>query len=229
MHTGGGGGARQAAIQLPQLPPPYEITAERDRFRPRPLAYFQRMWKALNAEDPDRMRLYLAMHEGEALAATTMLIVGRHVWYSYGASANHKREVRPSNAIQWRMMQDAHAMGAAVYDLRTAADMPGTTCEGDVEFFVEEALRAGGPVLELGCGTGRVSWPVAEAGLDVVGLDLSPAMLRRAEAKRAKGAAKAEAELHKIARDVLSNPTIEEFSFELQAAENSKSKAEARR
>ncbi len=56
------------------------------------------------------------------MAAATMLIVGGHVWYSYGASANHKREVRPSNAMQWRMLQDAHALGAHVYDLRGIGD-----------------------------------------------------------------------------------------------------------
>ncbi|WP_241989699.1 GNAT family N-acetyltransferase [Streptomyces sp. AC1-42W] len=71
---------------------------------------------ALNSEDPNRMRLYFARHEGENVAAATMLIVGGHVWYSYGASANHKREVRPSNAMQWRMLRDAYAMGATVYD-----------------------------------------------------------------------------------------------------------------
>ncbi|MET8680399.1 peptidoglycan bridge formation glycyltransferase FemA/FemB family protein [Streptomyces sp. NPDC004647] len=100
----------------------YEITAERDHFRPRPLGYFQRMWTALNSEDPNRMRLYFATHEGEAVAAATMLIVGGHVWYSYGASANHKREVRPSNAMQWRMLRDAYALGAGVYDLRGISD-----------------------------------------------------------------------------------------------------------
>jgi lipid II:glycine glycyltransferase (peptidoglycan interpeptide bridge formation enzyme) len=101
----------------------YVVTAERDQFTPRPLAYFQRMWQALTAEDPDRMRLYLAYHEGEPLAGTTMLTVGQHTWYSYGASADHKREVRPSNAIQWRMLQDAHANGATVYDLRGIGDV----------------------------------------------------------------------------------------------------------
>lgn len=100
----------------------YEVTAERDHFRPRPLSYFQRMWTSLNNEDPNRMRLYLAVHEGEAVAAATMLIVGGHVWYSYGASANHKREVRPSNAMQWRMLRDAYALGASVYDLRGISD-----------------------------------------------------------------------------------------------------------
>ncbi|MGW3816492.1 lipid II:glycine glycyltransferase FemX [Streptomyces sp. NPDC005046] len=107
------------------LPAFYELyaeTAERDRFIPRPLPYFQRMWTALTAEDPDRMRLYLAHHEGDVLAAATMLTVGTHVWYSYGASTGRKREVQPNNAIQWRMMADAHALGAAVYDFRGITD-----------------------------------------------------------------------------------------------------------
>lgn len=47
----------------------------------------------------------------------------------------------------------------------------------DVGFFVEAARAAGSPVLEVGCGTGRVLVSTARAGLDVVGLDLSPKML----------------------------------------------------
>ena len=34
----------------------------------------------------------------------------------------HKREVRPSNAMQWRMLRDAYALGASVYDLRGISD-----------------------------------------------------------------------------------------------------------
>ncbi|WP_318215877.1 lipid II:glycine glycyltransferase FemX [Streptomyces sp. SCL15-6] len=100
----------------------YVETAERDRFVPRPLAYFRRMWTALTAEDPDRMRLYLAHHDGEVLAAATMLTVGDHVWYSYGASTARRREVQPSTALQWRMMCDAHERGARVYDFRGITD-----------------------------------------------------------------------------------------------------------
>jgi SAM-dependent methyltransferase len=48
----------------------------------------------------------------------------------------------------------------------------------DVAFFVEAAQKSGGPVLEIGCGTGRVLLPTARAGIDIVGLDLSPHMLR---------------------------------------------------
>ncbi|MER5517131.1 lipid II:glycine glycyltransferase FemX [Streptomyces sp. NPDC002763] len=107
---------------LPAFYTLYAETAERDRFIARPLSYFQRMWTALTTEHPDRMRLYLAHHEGEVLAAATMLTVGRHVWYSYGASTSRRREVQPNNAIQWRMMSDAHELGAAVYDFRGITD-----------------------------------------------------------------------------------------------------------
>src|SRR5262245_42591953 len=47
----------------------------------------------------------------------------------------------------------------------------------DVDFFVEMAQEAGGAVLEIGCGTGRVLIPIARAGLDITGLDRSTAML----------------------------------------------------
>ncbi|MGQ0843032.1 MAG: lipid II:glycine glycyltransferase FemX [Sporichthyaceae bacterium] len=84
----------------------------------RSLAYFQRQFSALAAEHPDRIRLYLAVWEGEVLAAHTMIVVGRRAWYLNGASASHRREVRPSHALQWRMMCDAQALGATVYDMR---------------------------------------------------------------------------------------------------------------
>lgn len=69
-----------------------------------------------------------------------------------------------------------------LYDLQHD-DMSGTPLDGDVEFFVRQARRTGGPVLELGCGTGRVALPIARAGLEVVGIDLSPHMLKRARGK----------------------------------------------
>ncbi len=54
----------------------------------------------------------------------------------------------------------------------------------DERFLVELAVESGGPVLELACGTGRVAWQIAEAGHEVVGLDLHEGMLAAAEAKR---------------------------------------------
>ena len=96
----------------------YVHTAERDHFTPRGLAYFRVMADALGAEEPDRFRLYLARHEGDLVAATIMVRVGAHAWYSYGASSTEKRDVRGSNAVQWAMLRAAIAAGADVYDLR---------------------------------------------------------------------------------------------------------------
>ncbi len=100
----------------------YAETAERDHFTPRPRSYFERMWDALTAEEPDRLTLYLAHHEGDLVAGTTLVRVGTHAWYSYGASTTEKRDVRGSNAVQWQMMRDALAAGADVYDMRGITD-----------------------------------------------------------------------------------------------------------
>jgi ubiquinone/menaquinone biosynthesis C-methylase UbiE len=58
----------------------------------------------------------------------------------------------------------------------------------DVRFWVGVARRAGGPVLELGCGTGRISLPLARAGVDLVGIDRSGPMLARAAAQARRSA-----------------------------------------
>ncbi len=74
----------------------YEITAERDKFRPRPLSYFQRQWTALNSEDPNRMRLYIATHEGEPLAAATSVRSGPRTRCSGACCGTPTHSVRAS-------------------------------------------------------------------------------------------------------------------------------------
>ncbi len=106
------------ASDLPAFHRSYVETAERDRFTPRGLAYFQHMYAVMSAEDPERIRVYLAEHDGDVLAATIWIRVGEHAWYSYGASTAAKRELQGSTAIQWRMLRDSLAAGATVYDLR---------------------------------------------------------------------------------------------------------------
>ena len=106
------------AADIPAFHEVYVETAARDRFTPRGRAYFEQMYAALSREDPERIRIYLAQHEGDVLAATIFIRVGEHAWYSYGASTSAKRELQASTAIQWRMLQDSLAAGATVYDLR---------------------------------------------------------------------------------------------------------------
>ncbi len=102
----------------------YVETAQRDRFIPRPLSYFNAMWDAMRAESAGRILLFIAEHpeHSGAIAATTMTQVGDHAWYSYGASTTAARDLRPSNAIQWAMIQHAHTHGAKTYDMRGISD-----------------------------------------------------------------------------------------------------------
>ncbi|MEZ5101505.1 MAG: methyltransferase domain-containing protein [Thermoleophilia bacterium] len=51
------------------------------------------------------------------------------------------------------------------------------TVREDVSFYIEEALASGGPVVELGVGTGRIGIPVALSGVHVIGVDASQGML----------------------------------------------------
>jgi lipid II:glycine glycyltransferase (peptidoglycan interpeptide bridge formation enzyme) len=101
----------------------YKETAKRDKFTARPLSYFRQMWKSLNENSNNlaTMRLYIAEQENVCHAACLWVKVGKHVWYTYGASSTSGRELRPSNAIQWQMMKDARDTGASIYDMRGIA------------------------------------------------------------------------------------------------------------
>ncbi len=54
----------------------------------------------------------------------------------------------------------------------------------DIPFFINLAEEVGGPVLELGCGTGRIALPIARRGMEVVGMDLSYSMVGKAMQER---------------------------------------------
>ena len=55
----------------------------------------------------------------------------------------------------------------------------------DVEFYLERARRSGGPVVELGVGTGRLAIPIAADGIEVIGVDSSEEMLEVARERAA--------------------------------------------
>ncbi len=124
----------------------YTETAARDGFTPRSLEYFTHMYQVMRAEDPGRIRLYLAKHSGDLIAATTWVRVGRHAWYSYGASTSAKREMRGSNAIQWRMINDALAAGCSVYDLRGVTD--GIGADDAEAGLIQFKVGTGGKIVE---------------------------------------------------------------------------------
>jgi SAM-dependent methyltransferase len=81
-----------------------------------------------------------------------------------------------------------------VYDNQTIAEWEAS--QNDAPFYLEEAKGAGGSLLELGCGTGRLLIPLLSTGLDVTGLDASAAMLEVAKRKREHLAPELASRLH---------------------------------
>jgi SAM-dependent methyltransferase len=61
-----------------------------------------------------------------------------------------------------------------VYDVMHSGSL-----QGDVEWYRHKAIASGGPVLELGAGTGRIAIPVAEAGIQLMAVDVNEQMLAR--------------------------------------------------
>lgn len=66
---------------------------------------------------------------------------------------------------------------APIYDLLHAE------FKKDIPFWLDLAEKTGDPILEIGCGTGRLLLPLAQAGHRVVGIDAAPAMLELAQAR----------------------------------------------
>jgi SAM-dependent methyltransferase len=77
----------------------------------------------------------------------------------------------------------------------------------DISFYVEEARRAGSPVVELAVGTGRIAIPTAAAGIRVIGIDSSPGML---DVCRERAELAGVAELLDLRPGDLSDPPVDE-------------------
>jgi SAM-dependent methyltransferase len=78
--------------------------------------------------------------------------------------------------------QDGSSLFVRAYD--AFHDPPSPPIIGDVAFYLRPAREAAGPVLELACGTGRIAVPLAVAGIDITGVDISDGMLAIAQRKR---------------------------------------------
>jgi SAM-dependent methyltransferase len=90
-------------------------------------------------------------------------------------------------------------------------DLDHGTFTEDLSFYLGFAQRTGSPVLDAGCGTGRVLLPLARAGYAVTGLDVSPAMLACARARLA-------AEPAALARATLVEADVRAFALDTRFA-----------
>ena len=94
-----------------------------------------------------------------------------------------------------RAFYEADSLSTEIYDALAASIIPGSSVEGDIDFYRRLAGETGGPILDVGCGTGRVATALVADGHEVVGIDLSAPMLRLAEQRREALSADAAARL----------------------------------
>jgi SAM-dependent methyltransferase len=104
------------------------------------------------------------------------------------------------------MAADYGAFVSEYYDY-----VPPVAGRQDLDFYRRLGRETGGPILELGCGTGRILLAQAEEGHRVTGLDLSEAMLARARAKLADRAAEVRARVRLVQGDMTSFELGEKF------------------
>ena len=64
----------------------------------------------------DRVRLYLAEHEGETLGGIMIFRFGATAYYLFGGSSDRKRELMPNYALHWQAMLDFKGLGCDTYD-----------------------------------------------------------------------------------------------------------------
>jgi len=110
------------------------ITSERDAFFIHSKDYHKEVLRRFAAEG-DAV-LYLAEHEGEALAAKMLIRFGNWCWDMFGASSNNKRNLKATYLLQYRCIQWAKARGCSYFDFRAIPEIlePGEAMWGVYEY-----------------------------------------------------------------------------------------------
>jgi ubiquinone/menaquinone biosynthesis C-methylase UbiE len=107
--------------------------------------------------------------------------------------------------------EDAGSLFVEAYDAFCGSPPP--QIAGDIAFYEALARQAGGPVLEVACGTGRIALALAAAGLDVTGVDRSDAMLTTARGKIAELPASVRDRLTLVEQDMSELSLNRRFGF----------------
>ncbi|EYF01256.1 class I SAM-dependent methyltransferase [Chondromyces apiculatus] len=90
---------------------------------------------------------------------------------SSAPSSSPSRSRKPPRDLELEAGSSAHYENPAYYRQTYARRTH------DVRYYVDLALKRRGPVLEYGCGNGRITLPIARTGVEILGVDLSPPML----------------------------------------------------
>ncbi len=125
-----------------------KLTSERDDFFIHGKDYHQEILRQF-AEQGDAV-LYLAEHEGEAIAAKMLIRFGDWCWDMFGATSNQKRNLKPAYLLQFRCFQWAQAKGCSYFDFRT---IPEILAEGEEMWGVYEYKKGFGGFSRLNIPT----------------------------------------------------------------------------
>ena len=111
-----------------------KLTSERDAFFIHQKDYHREILRHFAAKG-DAV-LYLAEHEGEAIAAKMLIRFGDWCWDMFGASSNNKRNLKPTYLLQFRCIEWAKARGCSYFDFRTIPEIlePGEEMWGVYEY-----------------------------------------------------------------------------------------------
>lgn len=90
-------------------------TGSRDNFFIRPIEYFEKIYNTLGEK---HVRLIIAEHEGNPIAAVMPILYGNKVWYLYGGSSNKYRNLMPNYLLQFEMMKWGLENKCDIYDFR---------------------------------------------------------------------------------------------------------------
>lgn len=94
----------------------YLQTAKRDGIAIHSKNYYQSLLEKSKSDGKTEIRLYIASHENEPLAAIITLFNDYEGVYLYGASSNSKRNLMPAYLLQWTAINDAKEHGCKFYD-----------------------------------------------------------------------------------------------------------------
>ena len=90
-------------------------TGSRDNFFIRPFSYFEHLYDCMM---PNHVKLIIAEHEGNPIAAVMPIMYGNKVWYLYGGSSNKYRNLMPNYLLQFEMMKWGLENNCDIYDFR---------------------------------------------------------------------------------------------------------------
>ena len=115
-------------------------TGSRDNFFIRQLSYFEKLYECM--EPNKHVKLLIAQHEGNPIAAVMPIMYGNKVWYLYGGSSNKYRNLMPNYLLQFEMMKWGLENNCDIYDFRGVS---GFKNENDAQYGVYKFKKGFNP------------------------------------------------------------------------------------